>query len=100
MRRWQPIALTLGVAALIFAAQPAQAQVWWGPPGGNVQVIVGRPPPQQVWWVNSPVQQPVPPIGMVPGPVWVAPGPVVVNNNWRGRPWATRRAYRQWARRW
>jgi hypothetical protein len=55
MRRWQFTGLVLGAAALFFAPQPAQAQVW-----------VGRPAP----------------VVVAPRPVVVASPPVVVGPSW------------------
>jgi hypothetical protein len=115
MRRWQPIGLIVGVAALFLTARPARAQVWIGPPAGPPPFAVGRPTPP-VWPVPPvgvvPPVQPVPPIGFVPPvqpvpPIGFVPGPVVVipgwgaRPYWRGRPyWGTRRAYRRFARGW
>ena len=77
MRRWQPTGLIVGAVALFLAARPAQAQVWGGPP-----------------------VRPVPPVGVIPGPVVVSPG-WGARPYWRGSPyWGARRAYRSFARRW
>ena len=95
MTRWQLTGLVVGAAAMLFTARPTQAQVWFGPPAGPPPFgpPVVRPVPP-VW--------PVPPIGVVPGPVvtppvWavppvgvvppsgVVPGPVVVGPGWGPR---------------
>ncbi len=77
MRRLQLTCLVLGVAALLFAARPAHAQVWVRPP------VVFAPTP----------------IVVAPAPVVVAPAPVIVGPGWGARPyWGWRPYYRPFRR--
>jgi hypothetical protein len=75
MSRWHLAALTLGAAALLFTARPAQAQVWVG--GGPV--VVGPAWGGPAWGV---------------GPVW---GARYVGPTWG---WGPRRYYRPYRRGW